>query len=57
MLSKKERVYLAPSSQQAALLHVLRYYERENSNWDRIKEAEVEISLVKDSTSSRAALT
>ncbi len=48
MLSKKERVYLAPSSQQAALLHVLRYYERESSNWDRIKEAEVEISLVKD---------
>lgn len=48
LLSKKERVYLAPSSQQAALLHVLRYYERENGNWDRIKEAEVEISLVKD---------
>jgi CRISPR/Cas system-associated exonuclease Cas4 (RecB family) len=48
MLSKKERVYLAPSSQQAALQHVLRYYERENGNWDRIKEAEVEISLVKD---------
>ena len=47
-LSKKERVYLAPSSQQAALLHVMRYYERENGNWDRIKEAEVEISLVKD---------
>ncbi|KMN48495.1 DNA helicase UvrD [Chromobacterium violaceum] len=48
MLSKKERVYLARSSQQAALLHVLRYYERENGNWDRIKEAEVEISLIKD---------
>ena len=48
MLSKKERVYLAPTSQQAALLHVMRYYERENGNWDRIKEAEVEISLVKD---------
>ncbi|MCA3155459.1 MAG: ATP-dependent helicase [Burkholderiales bacterium] len=48
MLSKKERVYLAPSSQQAALLHVMRYYERENGNWDRIKEAEVEISLIKD---------
>ncbi len=47
MLSKKERVYLAPSSQQAALLHVLRYYERENGHWDRIKEAEVEISLIK----------
>jgi DNA helicase-2/ATP-dependent DNA helicase PcrA len=48
MLSKKERVYLAPSSQQAALLHVLRYYDRENGHWDRIKEAEVEISLVKN---------
>lgn len=49
MLSKKERVYLAPSSQQAALRHVQRYFERENGNWDRIKEAEVDISLVKDS--------
>lgn len=48
MLSKKDRVYLAPTSQEAALQHVLRYYERENGNWDRIKEAEVEISLVKD---------
>ncbi|HEY1057858.1 MAG TPA: ATP-dependent DNA helicase [Limnobacter sp.] len=48
MLSKKERVYLAPSSQQAALLHVLRYFERENGHWDRIKEAEVEISLIKE---------
>ncbi|HBO45107.1 MAG TPA: ATP-dependent helicase, partial [Planctomycetaceae bacterium] len=48
LLSKKERVYLAPSSQQAALSHVLRYYEREKGRWDRIREAEVEISLVKD---------
>ena len=48
MLSKKERVYLAATSQRAALLHVLRYFERENGNWDRIKEAEVEISLIKD---------
>ena len=47
-LSKKERVYLAPSSQRAALQHVLRYYERESGNWDRIKEAEVDISLVKE---------
>ena len=48
LLSKKERVYLAPTSQQAALNQVLRYYEREKGRWDRIKEAEVEISLVKD---------
>jgi DNA helicase-2/ATP-dependent DNA helicase PcrA len=48
LLSKKERVYLAPSTRTAALNHILRYYEREQDNWDRIKEAEVEISLVKD---------
>lgn len=48
MLSKKERVYLAPSSQKAALQHVLRYFDRENGNWDRIKEAEVDISLIKE---------
>lgn len=48
MLSKKERVYLAPASLEAARRHVMRYYEREKGRWDRIKETEVEISLVKD---------
>lgn len=48
LISKKERVYLAPSTQKAALNHVLRYYERENKDWDRLREAEVGISLVKD---------
>ena len=48
MLSKKERVYLAPVALSAALDHVMRYYNRENGNWDRIRETEVEISLVKD---------
>lgn len=48
MLSKKERVFLAPITLEAARRHVMRYYERENGNWDRIKETEVEISLVKD---------
>lgn len=48
LLSKKERVYLAPASQGAALQHILRYYDREKANWNRIKEAEVEISLVKE---------
>jgi len=48
LLSKKERVYLAPRSQEAALQHVMRYYDREKGRWDRIREAEVEISLVKD---------
>lgn len=49
LISKKERVYLAPSTQKAALNHVLRYYEREKNHWDRLREAEVGISLVKDS--------
>lgn len=48
MLSKKERVYLAPITLEAARKHVLRYYEREKCNFDRVKETEVEISLVKD---------
>lgn len=48
LISKKERVYLAPSTQKAALNHVLRYYEREKNHWDRLREAEVAISLVKD---------
>jgi hypothetical protein len=38
---------LAPVALAAARSHVMRYYERENGNWDRIKETEVEISLVK----------
>lgn len=48
LLSKRERVYLAPQTQKAALGHVMRYYEREKNDWGRIREAEVEISLVKD---------
>ena len=47
-LSKKERQYLAPQTLKAVQHHVMSYYRRENGNWNRIKEAEVEISLVKD---------
>jgi len=47
-LAKKERVYLAPTTLKAALGHVMRYVQRESSRWDRIQEAEVDISLVKD---------
>jgi len=47
-LSKRERQYLAPQTLKAVENHVLGYFNRENGNWDRIKEAEVEISLVKD---------
>ncbi|MFN4322328.1 MAG: ATP-dependent helicase [Aeromonas media] len=47
-LSKRERQYLAPQTLKAVEKHILRYYEHENGNWDRIKEAEVEISLIKE---------
>ncbi|KYD11052.1 hypothetical protein B4102_0112 [Heyndrickxia sporothermodurans] len=46
-LVKKERVYLAPQTQKAALNQVLKYVEKQN-NWSHIKEAEVDVSLVKD---------
>lgn len=47
-LSKRERQYLAPSSLQAVENHIMSYYEREKDHWDRIQQAEVDISLVKD---------
>jgi DNA helicase-2/ATP-dependent DNA helicase PcrA len=47
-LSQRERVYLAPQQQFVALDHVLRYVKKHKNNWSNIKEAEVEVSLVKD---------
>lgn len=47
-LTKKERVYLAEYPRLAALEQVLRYYRREHHDWSRLKQAEVDVSLVKD---------
>jgi DNA helicase-2/ATP-dependent DNA helicase PcrA len=47
-LTKKERVYLAEYPRLAALEQVLRYYRREKHDWSRLKQAEVDVSLVKD---------
>jgi len=47
-LTKRERVYLAPVVKKIALEQILRYYNRNNGNWSHIKEAEVDVSLVKD---------
>lgn len=47
-LTKRERAYLAPNVKRAALEQVLRYYRRNIGNWKRVKEAEVDVSLVKD---------
>ena len=47
-LTKKERVYLASYVKNIALEQVLRYFRRNQRNWSRIKDAEVDVSLVKD---------
>ncbi|MBB6212532.1 ATP-dependent exoDNAse (exonuclease V) beta subunit [Novispirillum itersonii] len=47
-LTKRERVYLTPVAQEIALAHVRRYVQRERHNWNRLQDAEVEISLLKD---------
>ena len=46
-LSKSERAYLAEPQKNAALKQVLRYAERQAGAWDTIREAEVDVSLVK----------
>ena len=47
-LSRQERLYLSSSGQKAALDHILRYANREQETWDRLRETEVPVSLVKD---------
>ncbi|MEM5007393.1 ATP-dependent DNA helicase [Priestia megaterium] len=47
-LVKKERVYLAPQTQKAALKQVLQYVDKQNNDWSHIKDAEVDVSLVKE---------
>lgn len=47
-LSRRERQYLNALAKGAALRHVQRYIQRERRHFDRLKEAEVDISLVKD---------
>ncbi len=47
-LSKKERVYLTSLIKGIALGHVMRYYDRYRGDWQHVREAEVDVSLVKD---------
>lgn len=47
-LTKRERVYLTQPQRAIALNDVLRYYRRQNGDWSHIREAEVDVSLVKD---------
>ena len=47
-LSKNQHSYLAGPQKESALNSVLRYAERNGSNWDKIQEAEVPVTLVKE---------
>lgn len=47
-LTKRERVYLAPYIKDIALANVLRYFHRHEHDWSKIREAEVDVSLVKE---------
>ena len=47
-LTKSERTFLAQHTKKAALKQVLNYVDRHKNEWDTIREAEVDVSLVKD---------
>jgi DNA helicase II / ATP-dependent DNA helicase PcrA len=48
LLSKQMRAYLHKAQQLSLLKQVLKYKERQKNNWHLIKEAEVDVSLVKE---------
>ena len=45
--SKKEHAYLAPAQLNAALKQIKTYADKNKNNWSQIKQAEVDVSLVK----------
>src|SRR6266487_2539583 len=47
-ITKRERVYLSPVARRLAVEQVLRYYRRYNGDWSHIRQAEVDVSLVKE---------
>lgn len=47
-ISQKERVYLAEPVLKIARRHIATYVDREHANWHRLREAEVELNLMKD---------
>ncbi|MDD6081683.1 MAG: ATP-dependent DNA helicase [Oscillospiraceae bacterium] len=46
-ISKSEHVYLAEPQLNAAYKQIMRYVERQNGDWSRVQETEVEVGLVK----------
>lgn len=47
-LTQSERVYLTPQQKAIALEDVLRYMRQQRNNWSHLRDAEVDVSLVKD---------
>jgi DNA helicase-2/ATP-dependent DNA helicase PcrA len=47
-LTKRFRTYLGEGQRKAALTQVLNYAVRHENEWDMLREAEVDVSLVKD---------
>ena len=48
LLTKQMRSYLHKPQQLALLRQVLNYRDKNNGQWDKIVEAEVDVSLVKE---------
>lgn len=46
-IKNSEHIYLAEPQLQAALKQVMRYVERQNGDWSRIQDTEVEVGLIK----------
>lgn len=48
LLSKSQRTYLQEGQRTALLVQILRYRDNQSQRWHLIKEAEVDVSLVKE---------
>ena len=48
LISLKEKTFLGQAQRDSALKQVMAYVDRQNGDWSKVKDAEVEVSLVKD---------
>ena len=47
-IKQKEHSYLSVEARQAAIKQIMGYVKREQNHWERIKEAEVDVSLIEE---------
>lgn len=48
LISLKEKTFLGQAQRDSALKQVMAYVDRQHGDWSKVKDAEVEVSLVKD---------